>query len=112
MHSDPDFLWFFVFWMVLGIGGAAFFLGSRNAGLKRKALPLYIVAISVIFLGFIYFADGTVPWLVLVFVPLIGLLNIRMTKFCNSCGATIISRNFFSTPRYCQMCGAKLTEPT
>lgn len=107
-HSDPNFLLFVVPWIFIVISGAVFFLGSRNARLKRKLFPLYIVAGSIIFLGFIYFADGTVPLLALIIVPLIGLMNIGMIRFCNACGATVNSHIPFSVPRYCPKCGATL----
>jgi hypothetical protein len=111
MHFNSSISLFVVFWALLGIGGSAFFLGSRDAKLKRKLFPLYITAVSAIFLGFMYFQVGAGSLLpALIFVPLIGFLNVSMTTFCDFCGATLISRVPFSTPRFCQKCGAKLTD--
>src|ERR1700733_7569964 len=109
MDSDTNAALFFVVWALLGIGAAAFFYGNKNAKLKRKIFPVYMIAVATIFIAGGYFIKGTVPLFVFVFVPLIALVNIGMTKFCDACGQTVISHVPFSTPRYCQKCGAKLT---
>ena len=44
-------------------------------------------------------------------VPVSGLiayLNIKLTRFCDHCGKTLISQNWFSPWRYCPACGSKL----
>jgi uncharacterized protein (DUF983 family) len=41
-------------------------------------------------------------------VILISLLNIRATKFCDSCGKMVMNQNVLSPPKYCSKCGAEL----
>jgi hypothetical protein len=42
-------------------------------------------------------------------VALISYLNIKFTRFCSKCGATIIDHNWFSSTRFCSKWGAELT---
>jgi peptidoglycan/LPS O-acetylase OafA/YrhL len=106
---DPEHIFqiFFAVWIFLGIGGVAFFYLNKNVKLKRTLLPICIVSVCIIFVGFIYLMMGSVPFLFLIFIPIIALLNLKMIRFCESCGATLISQNVFSPPKYCQKCGAK-----
>ena len=112
MHSRATDIFpvFFVIWGLLGIGGAVFFYGGENAGLRRKLYPIYIVLISVVFIGFTLYVQGRVPLFLAVIVPAIAFLNLRITRFCNSCGRMVVSRNLFVAPKYCQSCGARLDE--
>jgi hypothetical protein len=44
-------------------------------------------------------------------VAIISYMNIRMTRFCESCGRTLHRQPLFSKPRFCSHCGAALTHP-
>jgi hypothetical protein len=112
MHSRADAIFpvFFVVWALLGIGGAIFFYGGENPGLKRKLYPYYIVLISIVFVGFTWYIEGHVPPFLAVMVVAIAFINLRATRFCNSCGRMAISRNLFTAPKYCQGCGARLDD--
>ncbi len=53
------------------------------------------------------------PWILFFVVPaaaLIGFLNIRLTKFCDSCGATLVNPAWFRRMRFCPSCGAPMGE--
>jgi peptidoglycan/LPS O-acetylase OafA/YrhL len=102
---------FFVFWILLGIGATVFFYTNKDAKLKRKVHPILSIAGGVIFLGSVYImSDGRdISPIPVIAVVIIMALNIKMTRFCDTCGATLISRVPFSSPRFCQNCGAKLT---
>jgi hypothetical protein len=100
---------FFVFWALLGIGGAIFFYGNRDAGLKRKLWPYFIAVVGLSFLSFTWYLQGAVPLPFVVLIPAIMFINIKMTRFCDSCGRTVVSRNLFAPAKFCQGCGAELT---
>lgn len=53
------------------------------------------------------------PVILLIVVPavaFISFLNIRMTKFCDSCGATLYNTAWFRPMRFCSSCGASMAE--
>jgi hypothetical protein len=41
-------------------------------------------------------------------VTVISYMNIKLTKFCDKCGATLINSNWFSSMKFCSKCGAEL----
>ncbi len=104
-------------WVVLGVTGFIVFFLSRDAAFKRKWFPRYIVLTGVLFVLFV--SAMTVAgsnsfaslWMLVFVVPaltLICYLNLKFTKFCGKCGATIVDHNWFSPTRFCSKCGAKL----
>jgi hypothetical protein len=106
-------------WIVLGIVGFVVFFLGRDTALKRRWFPRFVVLGGVLFVFFS--TTGTVlesqSWwslgILLVVVPavaLISFLNIKMTKFCDKCGATLIYSNWFSSMRFCSKCGATLDD--
>jgi hypothetical protein len=104
-------------WVVLGITGFIFFFLNRDAALKRKWFPRYITLAGVLFVLYVTamtvagspsFPSLGVLVLVVPMVVLISYLNLKFTKFCNQCGATIIEQNWFSPTRFCSKCGNKL----
>jgi len=101
---------FFVIWAILGIGGAIFFYGNRDAALKRKIFPYFLLLIGIAFVGFTFYMQGQVPIFMIVAVVAVLILNFRMTRFCDACGQMVVSRALFVTPKYCQKCGAKLSD--
>ena len=99
-------------WVVLGLFSAGFLFLSKNAQLKRKLWPPFLILTGVLFVGFIW-AMGAIPWQgMLVAVPLVALityLNLRAVQFCDSCGSTVMSQNPFPLPAFCSKCGSKLS---
>jgi hypothetical protein len=111
-NADQVFPVFFGVWVVLGLFSAGFFFLNKNAALKRKVWPPFLVATGMLFLGFMW-AMGLPAEAFFLAVPavaLITLLNLRAVRFCNSCGATLMSQNPFTRPTFCSKCGAKLTQ--
>ena len=110
MNPDDLFTLFLGLWVVLGLAGFALFTLSRNAALKRRLRPPFIVGTAALFVGYVYLADpgGEALYFVVPGVILVGWLNLRMTKFCDACGRTAIHPNIFTRPEFCPRCGAKL----
>jgi hypothetical protein len=103
-------LLFVVLWAVLAIASTAFFTLNRNAELKQKVWPPYIVGLGLLFLGITY-AMGVRPPFLFLAIPVVALivfLNLRGVQFCTSCGATVRSTNPFSRPTACPTCSAPL----
>jgi hypothetical protein len=103
-------------WIVLGIIGVYFYL-SKNVAFKRKWYPRFVILTGVLFVFFsttiMAFSVRSLELLVVVivmvpFTLLIAYLNIKMTKFCDECGATLLNQNWFVAMRFCPKCGAEL----
>lgn len=101
---------FFGVWGVLGVGSVGFFRLNKNARLKRKVWPPFILATSILFIAFAW-AISPRAEVLYVLIPasaLIALLNLRAVQFCDSCGATLRSSNPFRKTAFCSKCGASL----
>jgi hypothetical protein len=97
-------------WVALVLGSMAFFSFNKNTALKRRVLPYFVIFTSVLFIIFVW-ATGAPAQVFYVFIPavaLIGFINIRNTKFCDSCGRRNYGPNLFSPARFCSKCGAPL----
>lgn len=95
--------------VVLGLGNA-FFFASKNAHLKRKAWPPFLIATAVVFFGGAW-AAGAPAEALLFLVPLLSVstfLGLRSTRFCDACGKTTMSQTPFSPPTICNKCGSTL----
>ncbi|MGD9636839.1 MAG: hypothetical protein AB7G28_16450 [Pirellulales bacterium] len=103
---------FFGVWLVLGISSAAFFYFNRNATLKRKVFPPFVIFVGVLFLTFAgLMGPAREPFFLVVIIPFVALItfvNIRNTRFCDACGKTLVSQNPFTRPKFCSSCGADL----
>ncbi len=109
-HQDI-FVPFMVVWAALGISSFLFFHFCRNAALKRRLFPPFIVIIGVIFgcfIAYISHAYLQVLFLAIPTISLISFLNIRQTRFCDACGRTLYKQPLFSRPQFCPRCGAEL----
>lgn len=106
----PEFIAFFVLWILLGIVGSVFY---RVASYETKKFwhPVFVIVSSLVFLGFGEFiAQGHLPIIGVLFVGLIAYLNLRNTRFCPICEKTLSSRGW-SRERFCSKCGADLDSP-
>ncbi len=110
---DPDhvILTFFIVWAVLGIGGGSFFFFIKNADLKRKLHPAFVISAGILFILFAYLLRlPTIAFVIIIpAVMFITIVNLKVTKFCDECGKTNVSQNPFSIPKYCSKCGAALS---
>jgi hypothetical protein len=102
---------FLIIWVFFGIVTLLFFWLNKNAKQKRKYFPWWIGFIGVLFGTFVYLM-GAPAKIFIIFIPaicLISFMNIKMTKFCDKCGRTIINQMFFSGNfKHCPYCTAKL----
>ncbi len=97
-------------WVVFGLFASAFFFVSKNANLKRKAWPPFMIAGALVFLGFSWTMgfSARMFFFELPVVALITFLNVRAMRFCDACGKTNTTQNHFSPARFCSKCGASL----
>jgi hypothetical protein len=112
-------IYFSVFFLIFVIGIILFKI-NKNMALKRKIFPIWIITTYSILGGLmVWFCISTQGKISahsiiisLVFVipatVLIGYLNIKNTKFCDSCGRMLQNPNWFSKMDYCPKCGSKL----
>jgi hypothetical protein len=109
----PALFWvFFGVWFALGVGTGCFLWLSRNAALKRAVFPWVVIGAGVLFAFFAVLVSGEM-WMLAAAIPavtLISFVNIRMTKFCDACGATLYNHAWFTRLRFCFKCGASLAQ--
>ena len=110
MNPEEIFLIFFGTWVVLGLVSFLIFFVGKNAELKRKLWPPFVIGAGALFIFFVYMMSfgGEILLIMIPAVIVITFLNLRATKFCDSCGKTIINQNFFVKPEFCSKCGSKL----
>ncbi|WP_422929217.1 hypothetical protein [Singulisphaera sp. PoT] len=110
---------FVLTWIALMIGTV---VANRTMGVeaKRRWFPRYVILGSVLF---VFFATtlsviNRPSWstlsILLFLVPacsLIAYLNLKLTRFCEGCGATVFNQNGFVPLNFCPKCGAKLVGP-
>lgn len=111
MHPDETISMILIaIWFFLGLIGFCIFSVVKSAALKRKLWALFVIVVGVLFVAYSYYisADAFVLYVVSLFVILISILNIKLTKFCDSCGKMVISQAFFARPKYCSKCGQDL----
>ena len=102
---------FAVFWVALGLASFLFFHFNRDAAFKRRVFPLFGVAAGLIFGAFLIYMTRGYSQVLFLAVPMIALitfLNIRCTRFCDSCGRTLYKQPVFTRPGFCPHCGAQL----
>lgn len=107
----PVFFGFFAFWIILGLSAFAFFHLNRDAKLKKKVHPFFVVSVGVIFASFAGWMSDWEPFVFLVMLPMIALitfLNLRSTRFCEGCGRTLYRQPIFGTAKFCPHCGRRL----
>jgi len=102
------------FLVVVGLIGAStplFFHLNRNAALKRKMWPVVVVLGGTLTIGFAYYLMGVQQQVLYFTVPVVTLvcfLNIRGTRFCDSCGRTLYRQPMAPQFRICPHCGAQV----
>jgi hypothetical protein len=103
--------------VVLGVVSLVVFFLGKNSAFKRLWWPRFVILVGILFVIFSTTISvlGSGSWMSLgilaVVVPavaLISYLNIKMTKCCDECGATLIDSNWFASMRFCSKCEAGL----
>jgi len=110
MNPDEIFPIFFGTWVTLGIISFVIFFLGKDVQLKRKLWKPFVIGTGALFIGFAYLMGfgGEVFFIMVPAVILTTFLNIRATKFCDSCGKITINQNFLVKPEFCSKCGDKL----
>jgi hypothetical protein len=108
---------FFVTWIVLGISGFIVFYLRRDVAVKRKWFPRYAILAGVLFVFFSStlwvlesrsYSELGVFVVVVPMVVIITYMNIKFTRFCDKCGATVFDYYWFSPMKFCSKCGVEL----
>ena len=107
------------FWIALAIGLWLFHRRLSFAE-RRKWHPHLNIGVGILFIvttvafSFLTNTKWSSPWLpVITFmvacvcVAGIVTLNIKMTKFCESCESAVVNNNWFQAFNFCPKCGAK-----
>jgi len=109
MSQEKLFTIFFIIWAILGLFSFIVFFYGKNAPLKKRLWPPFIVGTSLLLLVFMYLMGMGLNsfYLMVPGIGLIAFLNLRSTKFCDACGRTDMNPNFFVVPEFCSKCGEK-----
>jgi hypothetical protein len=95
---------------LLSLVGVFYWKGSLAA--KRRFHPYVVVGAALIFLGFVTALLPASTFVVIVpGVALMSFLNYKMTKFCSSCGATVVQRPPWRELPSCPKCGGRVSPP-
>ena len=99
--------------IALGLIGFVLFTNKKlKASLKRKIWPPFNVAVALIMLGYLWRVNTMLPsYALYIAVPavlVITSLNIRATRFCDSCGATQNVLGSATKPPQCKKCHSPL----
>jgi hypothetical protein len=105
---------FLATWIVLLAVSFGVFYFGRNAALKRKWFPPFVMLVGILFVAFVAAINftarqGQLSWDMIVFAAcgsvLFTYLNLKLTKFCDHCGVTVVPQ-MVRLPKFCPRCGA------
>ena len=101
-----------VVWILFGAAGALLFYVSKNVKFKKKYFPWFVMLAGAMALCLALGMGFSVGMLffMLPFVALVAILNIKLTKFCENCGSTIMNQMWATNFESCAKCGAKLND--
>jgi len=101
---------YFGLWGALAATNLYVLFGTKNAKLKRTLFPIFVILSGVLVLLFILLMEFPrhVLYISIPNVILITVLNLKLIKFCDSCGS-VVRGEFYSVPKRCQKCGVKLS---
>ena len=110
MPQDPLFIAFIAVWVLLAGTSGLFFFLSKNAPLKRKLWPPFSIFTALLFGAFAWAMGIPTQHLLLMlpFLVVVVVMNLRAIQFCNSCGATITSQSL-AKAKFCSKCGSSLS---
>lgn len=117
MFDSILFACFMGTWVVLGITSIFLFYDNKNTVFKRKWFPRFVILVGILFMIFSTASLATSArsledWSMLAaeapIVAIITYLNIKLTRFCDNCGSTLIPQIRWTPIRFCPKCGAEL----
>ncbi len=108
MSNSRHYL-FFGIWAIGILANLYLLFGTKNPKLKARLLP--IIGVLAGAAGLMVLVQWGLPRTALYFVvpayALLIVLNLRQFKICEGC-ASLVRGDWFSAPRECLKCGAKL----
>jgi hypothetical protein len=111
MRPELIFAVFLAVWIAL-LAAVSLFYWKGSLAAKRRFHPYVVVGGALIFLGFVTVIMPASTFVVIVpAVALVSFLNYKMTKFCNTCGATVIQRPPWTASPTCLKCGGEVIQP-
>lgn len=111
-NADKVFPIFFGTWIILGILSFYLFFIKNDYQFKIKYYRFFVVLAGMIFIGFVA-AMGAPKRIYIILIPAVALtmfLNIKFTRFCKTCGKTIINQIPFTSISFCPKCGSRLQD--
>src|SRR5580658_802302 len=97
-NGPPPLFWVFMgVWAVLMIVGYWFFGFKREARLKRAVLPWSLAFAGCLFCFFVLLISGGQLEVFVFVVPavaIISVMNAKLIRFCDRCGATAYNHNW------------------
>lgn len=111
MRPELIFTVFLAVWIAL-LAAVSLFYSRGSLAAKRRFHPFVVVGGALIFLGFVTLIMPASTFVVIVpAVALVSFLNYKMTKFCNTCGATVIQLPPWTASPTCLKCGGRVGPP-
>jgi hypothetical protein len=92
----------------LAVLSSVFTLVNKDVESKRRIWSLGNIVGGVLWTGFVWSIHPTLGLLMMPMAALIALFNLRTTKFCGACSATLIQQTLRSDPTHCPKCGSRL----
>jgi len=111
MKEESKVMIFLAAWVILGTSLFFWHIFNRNVSRKRRLHPWIVSAVCVLFTIFVIWISGFKTEVMVFFIPavlLVCLLNIKLTKFCDSCGRTLFNNGLYWKMEFCPKCGTKL----
>jgi len=108
---EKKFFIFFTVWVILGILDSMFFVLNKNSKLKKRLHPWIVLGTAVLFIAFVIWISGFeihLFTLLIIATTVMMFLNIKLTRFCDSCGKTLFPNLISWKIEFCPKCGAKL----
>ena len=106
---QQSFVPFVVGWAALAVGSTVALRLVRDPAIKRAAQRALVVFSGVLFLGAVWYFDGSARNITLAgaVVAVAVVANFLLVRVCDSCAALIHPR-YFVPPKFCSKCGAPL----
>ena len=100
---------FFLVWTGIALLAKTLFGGPGNGQWKRRAWPLFNVASSIVFIGFVWAMSfpKIVVGLAAMAAAAITIYSLKMVWFCDECGGLALDRPGLPRPEDCPRCGAR-----
>ena len=99
-------------WIVLGLLSFYLFFIRKNYEFKVRYFKYFVIMVAILFIAFVT-AMGAPLQAYIFMIPVvivITFLNIRNTRFCKTCGKTIINQLGSGKIDFCPKCGSKLQD--